>query len=98
MAEPSEGTPFLADNDHHGHDEQDDDYIKPLPANSHFKKPLRILTSIVCLLSLGVGIVSIAAIIFARTGPFVQHYHVVEEARDLAICVRTLFKCEPLLV
>ena len=88
MAEPSDGTPFLSDNDRQDvHEELEDDYVKPLPANSHFKMPLRILTSIICLLSLGVGIVLIAAVIFVRTGPFENTYHTTEEARDLAICV-----------
>ncbi|KAE9362948.1 hypothetical protein N431DRAFT_390431 [Stipitochalara longipes BDJ] len=87
MAEPSEGTPFLSDNDHQDtHDEPEDDYVKPLPANSHFKQPLRILAAVISLLSLGVGIVLIAAIIFAKTGPFEHVYHTTEEARDLAIC------------
>jgi hypothetical protein len=93
MAEPSEDTPFLAQNNHENQDEHGYDYVKPLPANSYFKLPIRTLTAAICLLSLGVGIVCIAAIIFARTGPFVQRYHVVEEARDLAICVSISFKC-----
>lgn len=88
MAEPSEGTPFLSDNDHRDtHDEPEDNYVKELPANSHFKQPLRILTAIISLLSLGVGIVLVAAVIFVKTGPFEHAYHTSEEARDLAICV-----------
>jgi hypothetical protein len=89
MADPSEGTPFLSDNDHRDHhNEPEDDYVKPLPANFHFKLALRILTAVICFLSLGVGIVLIAAIVFVNTGPFEHPYHTKEEARDLVICVR----------
>jgi hypothetical protein len=88
MAEHSESTPFLSDNEHReGRDEAESEYIKPLPANSHFAKPLRILAAIVSLLSLGIGGVLIACCVLVHVGPFQYTWGTGEAARDLAICV-----------
>lgn len=88
MAEHSESTPFLSDNEHReSRDEPEPEYIKPLPANSHFVKPLRILTAIVALLSLGIGGLLIACCVLVRVGPFQYTGDSGEAARNLAICV-----------
>jgi len=90
MAEPSEGTPFLADNEH-SHDDPESDYVKPLPANSHFKKPIRILAAIISLLSLGIGALLIVCCVVVQVGPFEYTWGTGEAARDLAICAFVTF-------
>jgi hypothetical protein len=90
MAEPSEATPFLSENDRReSHDEREDDYVKPTPANMYFEKPVRIFAAVISLLSLGIGGLLIACCVLVKVGPFENTWGTGEAARDLAICVST---------
>ncbi|KAH8801419.1 hypothetical protein F5884DRAFT_862117 [Xylogone sp. PMI_703] len=88
MASNSETTPFLADDDH------DDSYggeeshpIKTSEANSYFKRPIRILTSLIAFFCLSVFGLLIASYVMVEVGPFVYTYSSEESIRSLAICL-----------
>ncbi|RFU26831.1 hypothetical protein B7463_g9504, partial [Scytalidium lignicola] len=88
MASHSENTPFLADNDH------DDSYggeeshpVKTSYANSHFQRPLRILTSVTAFFCLSVFGLLITSYVLLQVGPFVYTYSSEDSIRDLAICL-----------
>ncbi|RDW91788.1 hypothetical protein BP5796_01182 [Coleophoma crateriformis] len=71
MAYDPENTPFLADNDHSGDYEGGESYSsKSTPVNAHFKRPLRIVKSVVTLLSLLTTILVVVCYIFVQNGPF----------------------------
>jgi len=76
-------TPFLADNDHDG----EDHVIKSIPANTHFKRPLRILSAINSMVSGLTFALLIATIILIQSGPYYYTYDAVNACRDLAITI-----------
>jgi lipopolysaccharide/colanic/teichoic acid biosynthesis glycosyltransferase len=83
----AEHTPFLARED------DGDDYehhpIKISPANSHFKRPLTVLTALISFLSLAIFALLIASYVLVSTGPFIYTWSSKEAIRDLAIVVST---------
>jgi hypothetical protein len=88
MADNSDTTPFLADNDHgDNYDETEHHITKKSPANAHFKLPIKILTIIISVLSLSICGILIGSYVFINTGPFQYTYGSSESIRDLAICV-----------
>jgi hypothetical protein len=88
MADHSENTPFLADNDHgNNYDESQGDFIKVSPANSHFRRPIRILTGIISFLSLSVFGLLVASYVLLKVAPFQYTWGPQEAIRGLAICV-----------
>ncbi|RDW79393.1 hypothetical protein BP6252_04031 [Coleophoma cylindrospora] len=71
MAYDSENTPFLAETDHGDDYEDGETYSsKSTPANTHFKRPLRIVKSVVTLLSLLTTVLVVVCFIFVQNGPF----------------------------
>lgn len=86
MAERSESTPFLADNDHVD-DYDPNNFSRVLPANAHFKKPLRVLSGVISFLSLGVFGLLIASYVLLNVGPFQYIWGSKEVTRDLSIVV-----------
>ncbi len=88
MADHSENTPFLADNDHgDSHDESGSHFIKVTPANSHFRRTIRILTSLTSFLSLSIFGLLIASYVVLNVAPLQFKWGSDEAIRDLAICV-----------
>jgi len=88
MADNSDTTPFLADNDHSdNYDETEHHISKKSPANTHFKLPIKILTIIISVLSFSICGILIGSYVFINTGPFEYTYGSSESVRDLAICV-----------
>lgn len=75
MADDTESTPFLTDNDHDQDttpvkDPEDDVMKATLPVNAHFKRPIKILTSCVSFLSGITTMILIAAFVIIQVGPF----------------------------
>jgi hypothetical protein len=92
MADNSDTTPFLADNDHGDNYDETEHYItKKSPANAHFKLPIKILTIIISVLSFSICGILIGSYVFINTGPFEYTYGSSESVRDLAICVCSIF-------
>lgn len=90
MAGRSEETPFLADTDHgDNYDDGEGGFTKYTPANSHFRRPIRIFASVISLLSLAICGLLIACYVLINVGPFQYKWGTREAARDLAICVST---------
>jgi hypothetical protein len=88
MADHSENTPFLADNDHgDSHDESGSHFIKVTPANSHFRRTIRILTSLTSFLSLSIFGLLIASYVVLNVAPVQFKWGPDEAIRDLAICL-----------
>lgn len=88
MADFSESTPFLADNDHSdNYDETEHHIAITAPARSHFKLPLKVLTILVSLLCISIFSLLIASYIFINGGPFERTERSQDAIRDLAICV-----------
>lgn len=83
MSEPSDNTPFLADNEH----EEESHVIKTSPANSQFKRPLRILAVFDSIFSILVFALLIVTYVFINTGSFTYTYGAEETIRDLSIAV-----------
>jgi hypothetical protein len=94
MADDSESTPFLTDNDH----DQDtapvqhpeDDVVKAtFPVNAYFKRPVKIVTICVSLFS-GVNVmILITAFVILQVGPFRGYYYGADYAiQALGITVR----------
>jgi hypothetical protein len=96
MASRSEETPFLADNDHgDDYDEGESGFIKYTPANSHYRRPIRILSGVISFLSLSIFGVLIACYVLINVGPFQYTWGTREASRDLAIVVSTLLSYRP---
>lgn len=75
MADDSESAPFLADNDHDQdttpvRDPEDDVMKVALPANAHFKRPIKILTICISAFSGIVTVILISAFVIIRVVPF----------------------------
>ena len=88
MADHSDTTPFIPDNDHSDNHEETESHItKKSPANAHFKLQIKILTIIVSVLSFSICGILIGSYVFINTGPFQYTYSSSESVRDLAICV-----------
>jgi len=81
----AEHTPFLARED--DGDEYEHHPIKIAPANSHFKRPIAVLTTLVAFLSFGIFALLIASYVMVSTGPFIYIWSSKEAIRDLAIVV-----------
>jgi hypothetical protein len=90
MADSSDTTPFLADNDH-GDNCEESHVTKRSPANAHFKLPIKILSIIISVLSFLICGILIGSYIFINTGPFQYTYGSSESVRDLAICICSVF-------
>jgi hypothetical protein len=80
----AEHTPFLARDDG---DEFEHHPIKIAPANSHFKRPLTVLTALISFLSLSMFALVIASYVLVSTGPFIYIWNSKDALRDLAIVV-----------
>jgi hypothetical protein len=92
MADRSESTPFLADNDHGDNYYETENHVTmTVPARSHFKHPLKILTIVISLLCISTFGLLIASYILIKIGPFEYTYSSRDAIRDLAICVRAIF-------
>jgi len=78
-----ERTAFLADNEHTGSDEHHEGslVLQKLPANAHFKRPLRILTSITALLSILILGLLIAILVILKTGRFTWNYSAIDAVK-----------------
>jgi hypothetical protein len=93
MADDSESTPFLADNDHDQDttpikDPEDDVMKVALPANTHFKRPIKILTICVSAFSGIATVILIAAFVIIKVGPFMAYtYGAQYVVQDLGITV-----------
>jgi len=85
-----ERTAFLADNEHTGSDEHHEGslVLQKLPANAHFKRPLRILTSITALLSILILGLLIAILVILKTGRFTWNYSAIDAVKGGIIVVR----------
>jgi len=84
----AENTTLLSDNDHSNeYNEEESHTTKILPANSHFKLPIKILSSFVSFFSISIFGLLIAAIVITNVGPFENTWSTGEAAQDLAICV-----------
>jgi hypothetical protein len=85
MSEPTDNTPFLSGNDH---DEEESHFIKTLPANSYFKRSLKIIAALDLVLSILVFALLIVNYVYIKTGPFSGYtYNTEETIRDLSIAV-----------
>jgi len=90
MARRSEETPFLAGTDPgDNYDDEDSSFTKCTQANSHFRRPIKIFTSVISLLSLAICVLLIASYVLITVGPFQYKWGTQEASRDLAICVST---------
>jgi hypothetical protein len=95
MADSSESTPFLASNDllddaNTLNDSGDEIPTKALPANAHFKRPIKILTICVSIASVLGAIFMTASFITIHVAPF-QGYTFAARyvVRELGTCVST---------
>ncbi|PVH83938.1 hypothetical protein DL98DRAFT_91209 [Cadophora sp. DSE1049] len=92
MADDSENTPFLSDNDHDDevntfHAEDDDAQITKSPANSHFKRPIKALTIVLAIFSALVVMVAVASFVVIQVASFNGYtYNARDELKDLGIC------------
>ncbi|KAG4438623.1 hypothetical protein IFR05_005906 [Cadophora sp. M221] len=92
MADHSENTPFLADNDHNDEvNRQDgDDYeASPAktPANSHFKRSIKALTIVLVIFSALTVMLAIASFVMIQVSSFKGYiYGAREVLKDLGIC------------
>ena len=86
----AESTPFLAHSDDGDDYERESHPIKTQPANAHFKRPIKLLTSFNSFLSIAVFGLLIAAFVLTSTGPFSYTYRTNDAIRDLAIVVSTV--------
>ncbi|PVH67449.1 hypothetical protein DL98DRAFT_523332 [Cadophora sp. DSE1049] len=77
-----ENMPFLADNEHH---ETDSVTFQKLPANAHFRCPLRILTAIIALGSFLILGLSVATYVLLKKAPFGYNYQSLDVTRGLWI-------------
>ena len=92
MAIDPEDTPFLADNEHiESYDERESHSLNILPANAHFKLPLKVLAIFSITLSLIVLGLLIISYIMVDSGPFGSGIWSTKDAiRCLALFVRNL--------
>jgi hypothetical protein len=90
MAIDPEDTPFLADNEHiESYDERESHSLNILPANAHFKLPLRMLAIFSIILSLIVLGLLITSYAIVESGPFgVGIWSTKDAIRCLALFVR----------
>ncbi|KAH7327087.1 hypothetical protein BKA65DRAFT_509908 [Rhexocercosporidium sp. MPI-PUGE-AT-0058] len=92
MADNSENTPFLTDNDHDdGIDAQDnEEYEVPLtktPANSQFKRSIKALTIVLVIFLVLTVMLAIASFVMIQVVPFKGYiYNAREVLKDLGIC------------
>lgn len=92
MSGRSENAPLLGDNDYSENgDAQESHVSRTIPANTHFKLPIRILTSAISFLSISVAGLLIAVYVLIQTGSFGYTYSSRNAARELAICVGSFF-------
>jgi hypothetical protein len=96
MAESSENTPFLASNDHLDdtnarNDTEDEIPTKTLPANAHFKRPIKIVKICVSIASVLAAGILIASFIVVQAVPFTEYpwytYGTRSVLQGLGICV-----------
>lgn len=85
MADSSENTPFLAEND--DYDGGESYYAKSTSANAHFHRPLRIVKGVGMSLSFLTTILLIVCYVFVQIGPFENTWSAKEQLRSLGIAV-----------
>jgi len=88
MPRLTDETPFLADNEHDGLENHP---IMVASANSHFKRPLNIITAVLSVLSIAVFALLIVTYVLLQTGPFRSIWSSQDSVRDLAIVVSHFF-------
>jgi hypothetical protein len=90
MADDSESTPFLADNDHTAHidDSENDDTGKTVRPSVHFKRPIKIIKIILAFLSLSTFGILIAAFIIIASSPNIDYtWGSKQIIKELGTCV-----------
>ncbi|KAH8812917.1 hypothetical protein F5884DRAFT_856209 [Xylogone sp. PMI_703] len=88
MAGHSETTPFLADSGHDdNYDGEESHPISTTNPSSYFRRPIKLLTSIITFHCLAIIGVLIASAILIRAGDFQYTYSSKASIRDLAICL-----------
>lgn len=93
MADDSENTPFLTDNDHEDdvnnfHGEENEAVASKIPANSHFKRSIKALTIVLAIFSALTVMMAIASFVLIQIAPFKGYtYNARDVLKDLGVCV-----------
>jgi hypothetical protein len=90
MADDSESTPFLADNDHTAHidDSENHDTGKTLSPSAHFKRLIKIMKIILAFLSLSAFGLLIAAFVIIKPSPNTYYtWDSKQIIKELGTCV-----------